>query len=73
MFSTHLVLISTNQTTVEHLAARDTKDRENGMLDDMYSCCAFRFVLFFSPTRRTSFYELNLAGLLFSDQSGIRD
>ncbi|KAI0270885.1 DHHC palmitoyltransferase-domain-containing protein [Russula aff. rugulosa BPL654] len=42
MFSTHLVLISTNQTTVEHLAAHNTKDRENALLDEMYSCCAIR-------------------------------
>lgn len=42
MFSTHLVLIGTNQTTVEHLDAHNTKDRENDMLDEMYSCCAFR-------------------------------
>ncbi len=44
MFSTHLSLISLNQTTVEHLAARDTKERERATLDEKYSCCAFRFV-----------------------------
>jgi hypothetical protein len=47
MFSTHLVLISTNQTTVEHLSARDLKDREKVTLEEMYSFCAFRSVPFF--------------------------
>jgi len=42
MFSTHLVLIGTNQTTVEHLAAHDIKDREDATLDEMFSCCPSR-------------------------------
>ena len=50
MLSTHLVLIGTNQTTVEHLAARIIKDREQDTLDEMYSFWAFRSVfLVLSP------------------------
>ena len=44
MLSTHLVLIGTNQTTVEHVAARMIKDREQDALDEMYSFWAFRSV-----------------------------
>ena len=65
MFSTHLVLISTNQTTVEHLASHTTKDRESDMLDEMYSCCAFRFVLFFFLLFPMHLYELSFIGWLF--------
>jgi palmitoyltransferase len=51
MFSTHFVLISTNQTTLEHFNARTTKDREQLVLDEMHSTCAFRCVtvVFLSP------------------------
>jgi len=42
MLSTHFVLISTNQTTLEHFNARTTKDREKVVLDEMHSTCAFR-------------------------------
>ncbi|KAI9463940.1 DHHC palmitoyltransferase-domain-containing protein [Russula earlei] len=42
MSSTHIVLISTNQTTVEHLAARTTKDREKEVLDEMHSFWSFK-------------------------------
>jgi hypothetical protein len=65
MFSTHLVLIGTNQTTVEHLAVHDVKDREDATLDEMYSCCAFRFVPPLSPTPHVSLYELNFIGWPF--------
>jgi len=65
MVSTHLVLISTNQTTVEHLAAHDVKDREDGALDEMYSCCAFRFVSFSLLPPMHLLYELSFIGLLF--------
>lgn len=37
MFISHLVLISTNQTTVEHVAARAMKDREGETLNKMHS------------------------------------
>ena len=73
MFSTHLLLISTNQTTVEHLAGHDMKDRESAMLDEMHSCCAFRFVPSFSPTPRGSFLRIELYWLDFSGQSGKHD
>jgi hypothetical protein len=74
MVSTHLVLISTNQTTVEHIAAHDTKDREDATLEEMYSCCAFRFVLFSSSYPPCNFsYELSFIGWFFSGQSGVRD
>ncbi|KAI0000765.1 DHHC palmitoyltransferase-domain-containing protein [Russula compacta] len=42
MLSTHIVLISTNQTTVEHIVARATKERESAVLDEMHSFWAFR-------------------------------
>jgi len=42
MVSTHILLISTNQTTVEHLVARSMKDREKEVLDEMHSSCDFR-------------------------------
>jgi palmitoyltransferase len=42
MVSTHIVLIGTNQTTVEHLISRTMKERENETLDEMHSFCAFR-------------------------------
>ena len=55
MVSTHIVLIGTNRTTVEHLVSRTIKERENETLDEMHSFCAFRFVLFFlSPRPRSS-------------------
>jgi hypothetical protein len=73
MFSTHLVLIGTNQTTVEHLAAHNTKDRENDMLDEMYSCCAFRFVHFSFSYPHASFVRIELYWVAFSGQSGVRD
>ena len=44
MISTHVVFISTNQTTLEHFIARETKDREKEVLDQMHSTCAFRYV-----------------------------
>ena len=44
MVSTHFVLISTNQTTLERLYSRDTKEREKEVLDQMHSTCAFRCV-----------------------------
>ena len=50
MLSTHFVLIGTNQTTVEHVAARSIKDREQDALDERYSFWAFRSVLFFPPS-----------------------
>ena len=65
MVSTHLVLISTNQTTVEHLAAQDMKDREDATLDEMYSCCAFRFVPFSLSYPHAFLYELSLIGCFF--------
>ena len=37
MLMSHLVLISTNQTTVEHVAARAMKDRESESLNAMHS------------------------------------
>lgn len=37
MLMTHIVLISTNQTTVEHVAARAMKDRESDTLNAMHS------------------------------------
>ena len=37
MLMSHLVLISTNQTTVEHVAARAMKDRETETLNMMHS------------------------------------
>ncbi|KAH9053825.1 DHHC palmitoyltransferase-domain-containing protein [Lactarius vividus] len=37
MFASHIVLISTNQTTVEHVGARAMKDRENDTLSKMHS------------------------------------
>ncbi|KAI0289309.1 DHHC palmitoyltransferase-domain-containing protein [Multifurca ochricompacta] len=45
MLMTHIVLITTNQTTVEHVAARAMKDRENAVLNEMHSfwaCAAKR-------------------------------
>ncbi|KAH9966372.1 DHHC palmitoyltransferase-domain-containing protein [Lactifluus volemus] len=47
MLSTHIALITTNQTTVEHISTRAMKDREDAVLDDMHSFCAF------SAKRRT--------------------
>ena len=44
MCSTHFALISTNQTTLEHFIARNTKDKEKEVLDEMHSTCAFRCV-----------------------------
>ena len=70
MFSTHLVLIGTNQTTVEHLAAHDVKDRESAMLDEMYSCFAFRFVLFLFSTPHAPFVRIEW---LFQGKGGLRD
>jgi len=69
MFLTHLVLISTNQTTVEHLDAHDMKDHENATLDEMYSCCAFRFVPFLSPTPNASFVRIELYGVGFQGKT----
>ena len=37
MLMSHIVLISTNQTTVEHVAARAMKDRESETLNMMHS------------------------------------
>ncbi|KAH9039078.1 zf-DHHC-domain-containing protein [Lactarius pseudohatsudake] len=37
MLVSHIVLISTNQTTVEHVAVRAMKDRENETLNNMHS------------------------------------
>ncbi|KAI9452304.1 zf-DHHC-domain-containing protein [Lactarius psammicola] len=37
MLTSHIVLISTNQTTVEHVASRAMKDRESETLDKMHS------------------------------------
>jgi palmitoyltransferase len=37
MLMSHIVLISTNQTTVEHVAARAMKDRESETLNTMHS------------------------------------
>lgn len=75
MFSTHLVLISTNQTTVEHLAAHNTKDRENALLDEMYSCCAIRFVpaFFLLPPMHFCFWRIELYWVKFSGRRGKRD
>jgi len=42
MTLTHVVLIGTNQTTVEHVVARDVNDRENDVLDEMHSFWARR-------------------------------
>jgi hypothetical protein len=53
MVSTHIVFISTNQTTVEHLAARTVKDREDVTLDEMHTFCAFGSVSFFLSPRPT--------------------
>lgn len=68
MFSTHLVLISTNQTTVEHLAARDIKDREDATLDEMFSFCALRFVPFFFPIPMHVLYGLSFTGWLLQEK-----
>ena len=70
MFSTHLLLIGTNQTTVERLAGHDMKGRKSAMLDEMYSFCAFRFVPLFSTTPRGFVLRI---GWVFSGQSGKRD
>ncbi|KAH9957783.1 DHHC palmitoyltransferase-domain-containing protein [Russula dissimulans] len=37
MSLTHVVLIGTNQTTLEHVAARAMNDQENDVLDEMHS------------------------------------
>lgn len=58
MVSTHIVLIGTNRTTVEHLVSRTIKERENQTLDEMHSFCAFRFVLF-SPRTVPPFVRLH--------------
>jgi hypothetical protein len=71
MFLTHLVLIGTNQTTVEHLAARNMKDRENATLDEMYSCYAFRFVPFFLLPHHRLYGSSIIGG--FSGKRGVRD
>jgi palmitoyltransferase len=55
MLSTHFVLISTNQTTLEHFNASTTKDREKVVLDEMHSTCAFRCVPFY-PRCHTLIY-----------------
>ncbi|KAI0248920.1 DHHC palmitoyltransferase-domain-containing protein [Lactifluus subvellereus] len=47
MLTTHIALISTNQTTLEHISTRAMKDRETAVLDEMHSCCAL------SAKRRT--------------------
>jgi hypothetical protein len=73
MFSTHLVLIGTNQTTVEHLAAHDMKDRETATLDEMYSCCAFRFVPFSFSYPPCTFVRVERYWVAFAGQGGIRD
>ena len=76
MFSTHLVLIGTNQTKVERLAAHDMKDREDATLDEMFSCCPSRFVPFLSPAPPpplASFVRIELYWVAFSGNSGVRD
>ena len=76
--STHIVLIGTNRTTVEHLVSRTIKERENQTLDEMHSFCAFRFVLF-SPRTVPPFVRLHFLcklrsiGWLFLGQSGVHD
>ena len=49
MLMSHIVLISTNQTTVEHVAARAMKDRESETLNAMHSfwgcVCVFPLLL----------------------------
>ncbi|KAI0262698.1 DHHC palmitoyltransferase-domain-containing protein [Gloeopeniophorella convolvens] len=39
MFTTHAALISSNQTTVEHIAVRSLKERETETLDVLYPSC----------------------------------
>jgi len=46
MSLTHVVLIGTNQTTVEHVVARAMNDQENDVLDEMHSFWARRCVPF---------------------------
>ena len=65
MLSTHLVLIGTNQTTVEHVAARMIKDREQDTLDEMYSFWAFRSV---SPRPIPALAFLVVTGLLLQGE-----
>jgi hypothetical protein len=62
MLSTHFVLISTNQTTLEHFNARTTKDRENAVLDEMHSTWDFRCVSpsFFLPSTMSYFMLMYL-------------
>ncbi|KAI9507355.1 hypothetical protein F5148DRAFT_121614 [Russula earlei] len=45
--SMHIVLINTNQTTIEHLSARTTKDRdrEREALDEMQPFFSFMFIV----------------------------
>jgi hypothetical protein len=80
MVSTHIVLIGTNQTTVEHLISRTMKERENETLDEMHSFCAFRFVFsFLSPRPRSSLCAsaflalIELHWVAFLGQSGVHD
>jgi hypothetical protein len=47
MSLTHVVLIGTNQTTLEHVAARAMNDQENDVLDEMHSFWACKYVPFF--------------------------
>lgn len=49
MLMSHLVLISTNQTTVEHVASRAMKDRENETLNEMHSFWGCVCVFSLSP------------------------
>jgi hypothetical protein len=44
MLTTHISLISLNQTTVEHISVRAMKDREAARLDEMHSFCALSCV-----------------------------
>jgi hypothetical protein len=70
MFSTHFVLISTNQTTLEHFNARTTKDRENEVLNEMHSTWDLRCVsplLFLPPVM--SYCYTHMIGLLFQGEA----
>ena len=66
MFSTHLVLIATNQTIVEHLAAHDMKDREEATRDEMFAFLSVQVRAFsFSCHPFHLLYELSFIGRPF--------
>jgi palmitoyltransferase len=67
MLSTHFVLISTNQTTLEHFNARTTMDRENAVLDEMHSPWDFRCVSlsFFYPNHVVLYADVSSCFLVF--------